>query len=508
MDVFHAINAGGRQHLAMVPSLDGQSPAGACLLDKRGSRASMHSHTVQWPLVRFEMSSWNAEWQRALECHRFLHVLEPNGSYNIYYPSKTRVPEEVFDVWASWAGFPEFIHVDKDGAFEGFFAERTQAMGVDMDAIPAEAHWQAGSIEAYNRAFRYAAEKLVDEKQLSGDLEMKILAASVSASMNEKIRTCGCSPSEWLFGRHPRNPWDLLSVDGKIEPCRALTSKPSSADDNRSALFFYYKAGKLILLLGTHVDDLLGAGAPGLADEVLQRVKDAFDFGAWADSREGESLEYGGKQIRKEQVQNLVELNRILKEAKASQDWCLRFVPVDLGIVTYTDASWANGPDLKSQAGTSPSSLLDWRSHRIQRQCRSTLAAETMAMDCGFDSGVFVRELLAEALIQSYVPTQSGRLPEQLLPVHPVTDCRSLYDLVTKDGPVHSTQEKRLTIDVEAIKQSAAEFDPAQESLHETFKWVDTHRRLADHLTKVKPAHLLRTELSKNHIALQAVEKQ
>ena len=129
-------------------------------------------------------------------------------------------------------------------------------------------------------------------------------------------------------------------------------------------------------------------------------------------------------------------------------------------------------------------------------------------MDCGFDSGVFVRELLAEALIESYVPTQSGRLPEQLLTVHPVTDCRSLYDLVTKDGPVHSTQEKRLTIDVEAIKQSAAEFDPVQESLHETFKWVDTHHQLADHLTKVKPAHLLRTELNKNHIALQAVEKQ
>ena len=163
------------------------------------------------------------------ECHRFLHVLEPNGSYNIFYPSKSRVPEEVFelfcDVWSSWAGFPEYIHVDKDGAFEGFFAERMQALGVDMDAIPAEAHWQAGSVEAYNRAFRYAAEKLIDEKQLSGDLEMKILAASVSASMNEKIRTCGCSPNEWLFGRHPRNPWDLLSVDGKVEALQGLDTE-------------------------------------------------------------------------------------------------------------------------------------------------------------------------------------------------------------------------------------------------------------------------------------------
>ena len=753
------------------------------------------------------------------------------------------MPEEVFelfcDVWSSWAGFPKYIHVDKGGAFEGFFAERMQALGVDMDAIPAEAHWQAGSVEAYNRAFRYAAEKLIDEKQLSGDLEMKILAASVSASMKtrkgkrvpggwyratvvgphkgdqgqnnywvtsggrcilvarEQMRPAygtelwrireedlrevleqpprdyvdersevaleetaslpgevapmyGDDPEEEAFdyddgdprgelplrelpaephrephGEPPREPHgeprrephgeplgplvvpSTQDVEGSSVPTDTTQLSPLAAqsrssgphreepepkrlrvedgagddsiggpvrqDDERiedflealltnryvpaskeelasqpsqdfqaqvlvagtqdrrqyptrkeqkalekeipfsmipedqrpayrealekewgtwkryeavaplsleasqaaeyeypanrildtrvcyrnknagypwmplkakarlvcrgdrdpdllqlrrdaptltrmslmiilqlvasnaawflfnaditgaflqgdqsmasrelplflrqpreglpgllpgqlllvirgifglansprlfwrhlrdtlkslgfiqstldKALFFYYKAGHLVLLLGTHVDDLLGAGVLGLADEVLQRVKDAFDFGAWADSREGESLEYGGKQIKKEQdgtvtlsqskfiqaititpvprwrammvteslsateatelrsgggclhwligqtrpdlaaatslcmsgtpkVQNLVELNRILKEAKASQDWCMRFVPVDLErarIVTYTDASWANGPDLKSQAG-------------------------------------------------------------------------------------------------------------------------------------------------------------
>ena len=92
-------------------------------------------------------------------------------------------------------------------------------------------------------------------------------------------------------------------------------------------------------------------------------------------------------------------------------------------IVVYSDSSWANAHEMKSQAGFcvfiagenvdtlagDAASLLDWRSHRIKRQCGSTLAAETMAMDAGMDAGIFCRELLAEMLIESYVPTTSSR---------------------------------------------------------------------------------------------------
>ena len=99
-------------------------------------------------------------------------------------------------------------------------------------------------------------------------------------------------------------------------------------------------------------------------------------------------------------VNNLLEINRLLKEAQRSQDWCVSFAPVPLDeakIVVFSDASWANAEGLKSQAGfltfvagpavfmlsSNKASFLDWRSHRIQRQCWSTLAAETMACDVG-----------------------------------------------------------------------------------------------------------------------------
>eukprot|EP00913_Durusdinium_trenchii_P012969 g12178.t1 len=63
-------------------------------------------------------------------------------------------------------------------------------------------------------------------------------------------------------------------------------------------MFFYYKDERLILALGAHVDDLLGTGEPGAADEIMDQIRNTFDFGAWADSRTDEVLEYGGRQIR------------------------------------------------------------------------------------------------------------------------------------------------------------------------------------------------------------------
>ena len=1014
------------------------------------------------------------------EGHWFLHIVEPNGSFNVFYPVESRNPEHVFEtfcnIWASWAGWPDAILVDQDGGFGAYFAEQLVNVGTEIEHIAAEAHWQAGQVETFNRAFRYAAAKLIDEHHITGRLGMKMLASSVGASMNDRVRTSGCSANEWVFGKHPKVPVDLLSPDGKLqalqgmdadqelrlrqqirasadaklaefsvnqslskailrlgrptrqsyEPgelvafwreartrkdpktrkprrlpagwCRGSVIGPHRGDEGQSnywvtsngrcllvakeqlrpafgtevwriqeedmqqlldnppeefldiraevpdgeagapgevipffddniedapnelpgldaqaaagegehregdrplperyehgtgslcgsdrtqpsptaredrpsgleepeakrfrsevvevdtpepeldeaaeaaleaalgkgvnittvyvpvsveelfakpsqpfqesvlaagtraacatrkeakalekeipfnqipfeqkdsyaaalqkewdtwtkyaaveilsphasqvvleqydssrildtrvcyrnknaaypwlplkakarlvcrgdrdpdlltlrrdaptltrlglmvilqiaaslpswflfnadvtgaflqgdqslasrkeplflrqpreglpglvagqillvvrgifglansprlfwrhlrdtllklgfvqsvldkALFAYYHLGQLVLLMGAHVDDLIGAGEPGgRADEVLAKVKEAFDFGSWADSRTDEVLEYGGKQVRrlpdgrvqltqekfiqatnltpvpkwrsiqpnseltgrettelrsaggclhwligqtrpdlaagtslfmsgKPTVSNLLEINKLLKEAKKSQDWGLCFSPVPLDqakVVVFSDASWANAEGLKSQAGylsflTGPdvfspggdtASLMDWRSHRIQRQCRSTLAAETMSLDTAFDSGIFLRELLAEVLLESYSPVQSGALPKDFLPVHPVTDCRSLYDLLVKDGPVSATQEKRLTIDLGAIKQSAEEFDP--EDLKGTFKWVDTSRQLADHLTKLKPSYQLREHLEQGWLALQ-----
>ena len=105
--------------------------------------------------------------------YMFLHVLEPNGGFNVFYPCASRVPEEVFDVfctiWCSWAGFPDVIMLDQDGAFEGRFQELLQGVGTNLEHCAADSHWQLGE-----------------------------------------------------FGKDPKAPIDILSPDGKMQAMEAL----------------------------------------------------------------------------------------------------------------------------------------------------------------------------------------------------------------------------------------------------------------------------------------------
>ena len=69
----------------------------------------------------------------------------------------------------------------------------------ELDYSAAEAHWQNGEVESFNKAFRFAAERIIDERQLAGQDEMQTLGIIVSAAMNDKVRTSGASANQWLF---------------------------------------------------------------------------------------------------------------------------------------------------------------------------------------------------------------------------------------------------------------------------------------------------------------------
>ena len=63
------------------------------------------------------------------------------------------------------------------------------------------------------------------------------------------------------------------------------------------ALFFFYVDHLLVLAVGAHVDDLVCVGKPGIGDEILEKVRESFDFGDWHDLRNEDKLVYGGKEI-------------------------------------------------------------------------------------------------------------------------------------------------------------------------------------------------------------------
>ena len=145
--------------------------------------------------------------------------------------------------------------------------------------------------------------------------------------------------------------------------------------------------------------------------------------------------------------------------------------------------------------------LVDWRSPRAKRVCRSTLAAETQAADAGLDAALYLRQMIAEIVFSDYRAARDRQLPPTWLPSVLMTDCRSLYDALTKDGAPSLPTEKRLAIDLAALADTA---DDHGWDVKQLYRWIPTNLQLADFLTKYKPGgdDELRAILTQGYIKL------
>jgi hypothetical protein len=164
----------------------------------------------------------------------------------------------------------------------------------------------------------------------------------------------------------------------------------------------------------------------------------------------------------------------------------LQPVPINYAtmLVTFADSSWANAEGHASQHGSlilladpratdvvSPGLLLDWKSSRSSRVCRSTLAAEASAADASVDRASFLNYQLSELLLNRPAFHISSK---ELLRQIQVTDCRSLYDVLVSENP--RTEEKRTIVSIRSAQQFLT---------RENVFWVPTNLQWADGLTKV-----------------------
>ena len=112
---------------------------------------------------------------------------------------------------------------------------------------------------------------------------------------------------------------------------------------------------------------------------------------------------------------DLKALYSALEFAKQTSDEGLVLADVPLRasttLVSYADASFANAPQLRSQFGVLilasvpqvsqvPCSglLLDWKSGKSSRVCRSTLAAEAMGADEAVDRSAYLNLFISEVI--------------------------------------------------------------------------------------------------------------
>jgi hypothetical protein len=198
-------------------------------------------------------------------------------------------------------------------------------------------------------------------------------------------------------------------------------------------------------------------------------------------------------------------LNKRIQWQIDSQQRGLKYLSLDLStakLFVFVDGSFANNKDLSSQIGfviilanesTSADSnefevkgnLIHWSSTKSKRVTRSTLASEIYGMVAGTDIAFAISttlQMITERLSLNHIPTIV------------CTDSYSLYECLVKLG---TTMEKRLMIDIMALRQSYE-----RRELYEV-RWINGADNPADAMTKANPNKALETFVSTNRIRVR-----
>ena len=199
-------------------------------------------------------------------------------------------------------------------------------------------------------------------------------------------------------------------------------------------------------------------------------------------------------------VKDVIQLNKAVKMLKETADAKWKFKTSNLKledcvVFAFTDSSFANTEQLKSQCGyvlglTSsemkdgkevPIYILETYSGSVKRVCRSTLAAEANGFLAGAEAAEYVRMLLYEMINPTEkVHTLDKEFKKKKTLVF--TDAKSLESTLNKDAGQPS--DKRVKILCAQIKEMLGIHDYEDDG--DTYaQWVDTSQMLADVLTKL-----------------------
>eukprot|EP00435_Cladocopium_sp_Y103_P026720 s1126_g6.t1 len=260
------------------------------------------------------------------------------------------------------------------------------------------------------------------------------------------------------------------------------------------------------------------------AADMVAKIDNQSTIGAlsWLASQSRPDLQAGVSLSQRKQKNpsygDVKETNKVVKMAQNGKGEPLTFSKLgssldDLVILVYHDAAWANavadfhdpehapgGHGIYSQLGhlvlmcdrralrgdqVQPA-VIAWKSHACPRVCRSTFAAETMASLEGWEDAIAFRAMLAGSLRGEPLSEESVR---GVVPIVSLTDCKSLFDSVHRIGGPKAPSEKRLMIDLAALRQLVTAEATCWGHLFDDprmMRWVPTQFQLADILTKLK----------------------
>jgi hypothetical protein len=221
-------------------------------------------------------------------------------------------------------------------------------------------------------------------------------------------------------------------------------------------------------------------------------------------------LSYLQSQVNQATVQTLIQANKVLHDAKRYKDTTITVQPIhtdSIRFLAFSDASFSSKKQPDSHTGmmimtthkhikdnvTCPVTPISWGCKKIQKVVVSTLSAEATSLNSTLDQLSWLRLfwgwLMNPKLQWKNTKTTLEQLPETIATLKEdvaVTDCKSLFDLVSRTA-VPNCQEFRTQILARAIKDLLAE--------NVSLRWVHSGAQLADALTKEMECTFLRHTL-------------
>ena len=333
-----------------------------------------------------------------------------------------------------------------------------------------------------------------EEKEIHGLLATHVDDILISAQLDLRRKM-----EEALSDVFPIDTWDDAK-DG-LEYCGV--SIKQSADEISLSQEHYVNTR-----LQT-VDIPKGADLKGKADEVAtlglaSQTRPDIQAGVSMAQRKQKSPTY----------EDIQDTNQVVHMAQQAKDEKLTYTKLgnfsDLILLVYHDAAWANIPenaenlddavqkdtDIYSQLGhitliahknilegkTGQGLVACWKSHACPRVCRSTFAAETMAALEGWESAIAFR-----AVLLGCFPGMGHKIP-----IVSLTDCKPFYDSVYRIGGPRAPPEKRLMVDLAAIRQIIQEEESTWQleqktTFRKALHWLPTSAQMSGNLTRVIP---------------------
>jgi hypothetical protein len=196
-------------------------------------------------------------------------------------------------------------------------------------------------------------------------------------------------------------------------------------------------------------------------------------------------------------------LNERIKWQMKNLDRGIKYVAIDLStakLFVFVDGSFANNKDFSSQIGYEiilanefaqneefeiTGNLIHWSSTKSKRVTRSVLASEIYGMVGGVDMAIAIGTTIKMIMDQ----LGFGKIPTIVC-----TDSYSLYECLVKLG---TTKEKRLMIDIMALRQSYERREIME------IRWINGSDNPADAMTKAEPNKALEKFINTNTLRVR-----